>query len=77
MARKEEITQHMLGVIPDTLLWIDGEGYLLDYHPNNHSYLFNRQDGVLGCHLEEVFNHDLSVQMLDLTRECKKQNKQQ
>ncbi|NQV03066.1 MAG: response regulator [Bacteroidia bacterium] len=77
MNRRDEATQNLLEVIPDILLWIDNSGHLLDYHPNNHAFLFDKEGGVLGCSLEEIFNWDLSKQMLDLAGNCRKRNRLQ
>ena len=67
--------KNMLEVIPDILLLIDSKGQLMDYHPNNHAFLFEKEGGVVGCHLEEIFNQDLSTQVLDLAKKSRKSNK--
>ncbi|TSA29159.1 MAG: response regulator [Bacteroidetes bacterium] len=77
MNRQNETTRNVLEVIPDILLWIDNNGKLLDYHPNNHAFLFDREGGVVGRPLEEVFNRDLSTQILELAAACRKENKLQ
>jgi len=74
MISREARTEKILDVIPDIFLWIDNSGRLLDYHPNNHAFLFDREDGVIGRHLEEIFNHELSSQMLDLASQCREKN---
>ncbi|MBL7137994.1 MAG: response regulator [Bacteroidales bacterium] len=77
MKKQDEATRNLLEVIPDILLWIDNRGQLLDYHPNNHAFLFDRVGGVIGCSLEEIFNRELSTQMLELAGICREQNKLQ
>lgn len=64
MTKRIEATENLFDVIPDILLWIDNKGQLLDYHPNNHAFLFEREGGSIGHSLEEIFNPDLSRQML-------------
>ena len=51
MKIRDEATQNLLEVIPDILLWIDNEGQLLDYHPNNHAFLFVKEGGSVGSTL--------------------------
>ena len=75
MKIRDEATQNLLEVIPDILLWIDNEGQLLDYHPNNHAFLFDKEGGSVGSTLEEVFNKNLSLQMLELAGNCRERNK--
>lgn len=72
MTRRIETTQNLLEVIPDILLWIDDEGRLLDYHPNNHSFLFDKKGGPIGLSLKEIFNLDLSQQMLQMAIDSRK-----
>ncbi|MFH1295787.1 MAG: ATP-binding protein [Bacteroidota bacterium] len=77
MKRRDEATRNVLEVIPDILLWFDDHGQLLDFHPNNHAFLFDREGGVVGCSLEEIFNREVSTQMLELAGICREQNKLQ
>jgi len=77
MNRRIEATQNLLEVIPDILLWIDNEGKLLDYHPNNHAFLFEREGGSIGLSLEEIFNHDLNSQMLLMASNSREKKKLQ
>ncbi|MFC2101899.1 ATP-binding protein [Bacteroidota bacterium] len=74
MTNRIEATQNLLEVIPDILLWIDNNGKLLDFHPNNHSFLFDRKGGTIGLSLAEVFNQDLSNQMLQIATSSREQN---
>jgi len=74
MTNRIEATENILEVIPDILLWIDETGRLLDYHPNNHAFLFDKEGGVVGLSLEEIFNKDLSKQMLNMALDCRKKN---
>jgi len=73
MNKRIESTQNLLEVIPDILLWIDHKGQLLDFHPNNHAFLFERDGGSIGLSLEEIFNSDLSKQMLQMANNCREQ----
>ena len=75
MNTREDPGKNMLDVIPDILLWIDNKGHLMDFHPNNHAFLFDRKGGVLDCHLEEIFNRELSTQVLDLAKKSRENNK--
>lgn len=72
MTERIETTQNLLEVIPDILLWIDDEGRLLDYHPNNHAFLFDKKGGPIGLSLEEIFNPDLSRQILQMATNSRK-----
>ncbi|MFH0760209.1 MAG: ATP-binding protein [Bacteroidota bacterium] len=74
MTGRDEMTQNILEIIPDILLWIDNSGYLLDYHPNNHAFLFDREEVVIGHHLEDIFNHEVSSQMLNLASQSREKN---
>lgn len=77
MDRNFKVAQNLFEVIPDILLWIDRNGKLLDYHPNNHAFLFEREGGSIGLSLEEIFNQDLSRQMLQMAGHCSEQNRLQ
>ncbi|MBC8314972.1 MAG: response regulator [Bacteroidales bacterium] len=77
MNTRKDPGKNMLDVIPDILLWIDNKGHLMDFHPNNHAFLFDREGGVLGCHLEEIFNRELSTQVLDLAKKSRENNQMQ
>ncbi|MBE0646257.1 MAG: response regulator [Bacteroidales bacterium] len=74
MTHRIEATQNLLEVIPDILLWIDNKGQLLDFHPNNHAFLFDIDGGSIGLSLEQIFNSDLSRQMLQMATDCKEKN---
>lgn len=74
MQNRDEATQNLLEVIPDILLWIDNDGKLLDFHPNNHGFLFEREGGPVGLTLKELFSEDLSNQMLKLASDCREKN---
>jgi len=77
MTQRIEATQNLIEVIPDILLWIDNEGKLLDFHPNNHAFLFEREGGPIGLSLEEIFNHDLNNQLLQMATNSREKKKLQ
>lgn len=75
--QKDIVTCNLLDVIPDILLWIDNSGCLLDYHPNNHAFLFDRKEGVVGYPLEDIFNQAVGARMMDLAALSRETNEMQ
>jgi len=71
MMNKTDELGKQLEVIQDILLWIDTEGRILDYHPNNHSFLFGPPEQVVGHSLSHVFTEEISAELMKLAREAR------
>jgi len=75
MTERIKAAQDIMEVVPDILLWIDDRGHLIDFHPNNHAFLFDREGGSIGLSLEEIFNKEVCDQMLQMGRDCRNQKR--